>query len=356
MTRSSSRRISGCRRRPAVCAGIISSSGVQIVWTMTAPYDHFLACPDCPVILSGRGRVSDTSGRPTIFVWVVSAASVGLRRTTETDSTPDDHLAASPHCGVTVSRVGSIDEAGSCPTVGAGIVSAACTLDIAVVPTPNNHFAAAPNCGFKCSAIRRVCGAGGCPAVCAWIVYSACGCITNIPSAPYDHFTAAPDCYMQVSRRRRVRGGRSDPTVGVGIIFAASVESIVAAIEPAPDDHLVACPDGCVQISATRRVCCADGCPTVRGGIISLAAIRPWLRSDRSSPDDHFTPSPNCCVKVSAKPGRRYPAVGAWIISPASVEIVIFPGTDVEIISTPNDHRIASPYCRVLGSRSRRVT
>ena len=40
-------------------------------------------------------------------------------------SAPDDHFSAGPHCRVTVSGRGRVGGAGGCPTVRAGIVSAA---------------------------------------------------------------------------------------------------------------------------------------------------------------------------------------------------------------------------------------
>ena len=40
-------------------------------------------------------------------------------------STPDDHFTASPDCRVTVSGIGCVGRAGGCPTIRAGIVSAA---------------------------------------------------------------------------------------------------------------------------------------------------------------------------------------------------------------------------------------
>ena len=40
-------------------------------------------------------------------------------------ATPDNHFTAGPHCCVIISGLGRVGEAGSCPTIGTGLVSAA---------------------------------------------------------------------------------------------------------------------------------------------------------------------------------------------------------------------------------------
>ena len=71
---------------------------------------------------SGRGRVGSAGGCPTVGAGIVSAA--GVQQAGDI-SAPDDHFTATPHCCVTNSDRGGVGGAGGCPTVGAGIVFAA---------------------------------------------------------------------------------------------------------------------------------------------------------------------------------------------------------------------------------------
>jgi len=60
-------------------------------------------------------------------------------------SAPNDHLAIGPHCSVSEPCGWSVDGAGGCPAVRAGIVSAAGVETVGVIPSaPNNHFTAGP--------------------------------------------------------------------------------------------------------------------------------------------------------------------------------------------------------------------
>ena len=72
-----------------------------------------------------------------------------------------------------------------------------------------------------------------------------------------------------------------------------------------------------------------------------------------SSPDDHFIASPHCRVTGSGS-GRvggagGCPTIRAGIVSPAGVQIT------ADIISSPDDHFTASPHGCVIASASRRV-
>jgi hypothetical protein len=68
-----------------------------------------------------------------------------------TATSPNDHFAARPHCGMAVSRRGGIASAGSCPTVRDGIISAATVKNVAerIPSAPNNHFGAGPDSGDR---------------------------------------------------------------------------------------------------------------------------------------------------------------------------------------------------------------
>ena len=74
---------------------------------------------------------------------------------------------------MSVSAGGRVGSAGGCPTVGAGIISAAGVQIAAVISTPDDHFTAGPDCRVRLSAIGRVGRAGGYPTVGAGIISSA---------------------------------------------------------------------------------------------------------------------------------------------------------------------------------------
>src|SRR5207248_4524779 len=155
-----------------------------------------------------------------------------------TKSTPDDHLAARPHCRVRVPANWRVGGAGGCPTVGGRVVSPTC-VQIAAEPAPDYHLAARPDCRVIPSRRGRVGGAGGCPTVGAGIVASAgvqwVGTEVIDASAPDDHFATGPHCRVIPSGSGRVSGAGSCPTIGAGIISPAGVKK-VAAVTSAPDD------------------------------------------------------------------------------------------------------------------------
>src|SRR4029078_5472211 len=93
--------------------------------SVSTPDDHFTAGPDCRMGASGSGRVVRARGYPTVGVGIVSPTSVQNAAviTALHSSAPNDHFTAGPHCGVNVTARGRIGDAGSDPTVRAGIVS-----------------------------------------------------------------------------------------------------------------------------------------------------------------------------------------------------------------------------------------
>ena len=167
---------------------------------ISAPDDHFTAGPHCRVKCLGQ------SGALVVLV-AVQLSVLGLylppvfRYSAAISSAPDDHFTAGPHCRVIASGSGRVGSAGSCPTIGARIVSSAgvkcCHVPPQTIISVPVHTAVCP-----VSASGRVGGAGGCPTVGAGIV-SAAGVqeAVVISSAPDNHFTASPDC--------RVRGSGS---------------------------------------------------------------------------------------------------------------------------------------------------
>src|SRR5439155_26586216 len=63
----------------------------------------------------GLGRVGEAGGCPTINCGIISAA--GVQTGAENVSAPDNHFAPSPHCRVAPSPIGCVDGASGCPTV-----------------------------------------------------------------------------------------------------------------------------------------------------------------------------------------------------------------------------------------------
>src|SRR5207247_2624178 len=88
---------------------------------IAAPDDHFAVGPHCRVFVSASGRAGGAGSCPTVGAGIVSPA--GVQNAGAAESAPNDHFAAGPYCCVIVSASGRAGGAGSCPTVGAGIVS-----------------------------------------------------------------------------------------------------------------------------------------------------------------------------------------------------------------------------------------
>ena len=167
---------------------------------------------------------------------------------------------------------GRIGGAGSCPTIGARVISAAGVERIASIPTaPDDHLTTGPD--------RRV-------------IYRALGALLMlvaaqlsvpglylppeqtfkfIPTAPDDHFTTVPDCRVKDPANRRGGCVGCRPGISSRIVFSAGVytEPVISA----PNDHFTAGPYCRVTASRSGRVDGADGCPTIRAGIISPAGI-----------------------------------------------------------------------------------
>jgi hypothetical protein len=144
-----------CGRRRWPGLGTISSAGIEILFIpiSSTPDDHFTIrfVPDRCVKVSGIGRVSDACSRPTVCEWIKSAAGVQNAL-----SAPHDHFTACPHCRVSGSSRGRVNSGSIYPTVGAGIVSTASIKNADTVSAPDDHFAAGPHCRVKESPNRRV--------------------------------------------------------------------------------------------------------------------------------------------------------------------------------------------------------
>ena len=155
-------------------------------------------------------------------------------------SAPDNHFAACPDRCVEGSSIWRVGGAGGGPTVDSGIIAPArldtMAVPITTPPTPDDHFAAGPHYCVIVLSIRRVGGAGGCPTIHSRIV-SAAG-IQILVTTPDDHFTAGPDCCVIGASSRHVGSARGCPAIHNRIVFPACVKSVTRknAAGAAPDD------------------------------------------------------------------------------------------------------------------------
>src|SRR5205807_3228959 len=94
-------------------------------------------------------------------------------------------------------------------------------------------------------------------------------------------------------------------------------------------------------------------CPTVGTRVVLAAGVQ--KATAESTPDDHLVARPDCrvSVTVSGRAGEAgcYPTVGTWVVSAAGIQ-----EGEIKSLSTPDDHFTASPDCRVRVSGSRRVS
>src|SRR5438552_5674772 len=181
---------------------------------------------------------------------------------------PDDHVAASPNCGVIVSRKRGICSACSCPSVGTRAVPAS-GIEIAdnFPPAPDNHFRACPNCSMLGSGSRRVDRGSGFPRVRGRVVLSTrvvVDVVAEVISAPDNHVTTSPHCCVEMSSSGRIGNTGSYPCVCAGIVSSTRIELAVEAKRIAtPHDHFGAGPNRCVEVSATGGDGSARSCPAI---------------------------------------------------------------------------------------------
>ena len=247
------------------------------------------------MVRPGTRRIGGASRHPSICTGIVLTARVEITIIT---TTPDDHFAASPHCGMPVSPRGGIGNAGICPTVRNGIIFAATVKKAKratepIPSTPDNHFAAGPDCRVAGSGIRRIGSSGRCPGIRAGIVFSTCieGKAYEVDAAPDNHLAASPYCGMVVSASGRIGGAGSGPTVRDRIVFPAGIVSVAT-----PDNHFATGPNSCVAGSRIGRASGTGVDPSIRDRIVSAASIQINHTITRSAPDDHFSAGPHCGV------------------------------------------------------------
>jgi hypothetical protein len=100
---------------------------------LSTPDDHFAPGPDRRVGHSAIGRVGGARRCPSIYAGIVSAA--GVQNADRIRSAPDDHFAPGPDCRVVPSGLGRIDDASRSPRIRAGIVSATGVQNVDPVPS-----------------------------------------------------------------------------------------------------------------------------------------------------------------------------------------------------------------------------
>ncbi len=115
-------------------------------------------------------------------------------------SAPDDHFTAGPHCRVIDSRIGRVGGAGGCPTVRAGIISAAGVQSRA--DDPPQTIISLPVHTAVCK-VRRSRARWWCWSLsncrCWDCIFRRCSNRdAAIVSAPDDHFTAGPHCRVTI--------------------------------------------------------------------------------------------------------------------------------------------------------------
>src|SRR5207249_11091160 len=91
-----------------------------------APDDHFTTSPDRGVRRSGYGRIGCTCSYPSVCGRIVSTPGVHRANALAVivAAAPNDHFAPGPNYSVKGSSRGGVARAGTCPRVGARIVSA----------------------------------------------------------------------------------------------------------------------------------------------------------------------------------------------------------------------------------------
>src|SRR2546423_14348065 len=109
MTPATRRPVDVPGRSPLISSGFVSPAGVQIAAEpLSAPDYHFVAGPHCRMNLTTSRRVGGAGGRPTIRAGIVSSTGVEVlgRASPLLNNFPANHFTASPHCPVTLACSG----------------------------------------------------------------------------------------------------------------------------------------------------------------------------------------------------------------------------------------------------------
>src|SRR5207248_9010304 len=119
----------------------------------------------------------------------------GVQRPEGAESTPDDNLAAGPDRRGIGTATGRVDDAGGCPTVGAGVISPAGVKIAGIISSaPDNHFATDPDCWVTVSGSGRIGVVRGCPTVAAGIISPAGVQMDATAGVSGDRFVGGQPC------------------------------------------------------------------------------------------------------------------------------------------------------------------
>ena len=117
--------------------------------SVSAPDDHLTADPNCRVLqLSSARRISGAGGCPGVRARIVSPASVKIRGGARSQSAPDDHFTAGPHCRVEEARAsGALVALVAVQVFVLGLYLPTSVKNAAVAKAaPDDHLTAGPNC------------------------------------------------------------------------------------------------------------------------------------------------------------------------------------------------------------------
>src|SRR5581483_1736583 len=132
------------RCRPAISQRIVAAAR-WIAWS--APRDHhFLPRPNRRMQPAQRGRIYQAGRRPRVGGWVITPTAQVVGGII--DSTPYDHLGATPNRGVPVTSVRSAGGTDHGPCIGCRVVASAIPIkltDADVVPGPHEHLRTRPH-------------------------------------------------------------------------------------------------------------------------------------------------------------------------------------------------------------------
>jgi len=199
----------------------------------------------------------------------------------EIATAPNDHFTAGPDGCVIQSLRRRVDGAGSCPTVGDGIISS----------TGTRNWRGWTRNGSWSWSWR----AGWCPVSLASVQKAEA-----IITAPDDHFTAGPDCRVELACSGGIVGAGGYPIIRARRISPPGVQIGETSIRfSAPDDHFATRPDCGVSYPASWNVGRASGRPAIKNGIVPTSGVQPMaVTIDHiSTPDDHFTAGPDGRVR-----------------------------------------------------------
>src|SRR5581483_6145664 len=121
-----------------------------VISVKPAPGNHLITAPDRHRAVTRRGRARGGHGRPAVSHWIVKRAIVEDRG--QIGAGPNNHARASPDGTMRQASRGRACSGSRLPAVGLRIITAASVKHSQthiVITAPDEHLAASPNCGMK---------------------------------------------------------------------------------------------------------------------------------------------------------------------------------------------------------------